>query len=77
MTECNRTDLSVSTYRELRLRAPVYIQIGKTLGDVIRLPPGLRPPRPIYLPCLCIEAKVAQMHESSTEALMKHYSPHT
>eukprot|EP00965_Chrysotila_dentata_P007221 234505-Pleurochrysis_carterae.AAC.1 len=65
LTECNRADLAVSTYCELLRRAPGHMQIKRTLGDAMRLPPGLRPRRAFYLPPLCIEAKLAQAHESS------------
>eukprot|EP00965_Chrysotila_dentata_P071314 2356940-Pleurochrysis_carterae.AAC.1 len=60
MTECNRAELAVSTFRELLDRAPGQMRIDCTLGDAMHLPPGLRPQRGLYLPALCIEAKLAQ-----------------
>eukprot|EP00965_Chrysotila_dentata_P171265 5651791-Pleurochrysis_carterae.AAC.1 len=63
MTERNRAELAVSTYRELLLRAPGCMQIDRTLGDAICPPPRLRPQRALYLPSLCIEAKLAQARD--------------
>eukprot|EP00965_Chrysotila_dentata_P116319 3845329-Pleurochrysis_carterae.AAC.2 len=39
------------------------MQIDRTVGDAVSLPPGLRPQRALYLPCLCIEAKLAQARD--------------
>eukprot|EP00965_Chrysotila_dentata_P058538 1941842-Pleurochrysis_carterae.AAC.1 len=49
------------------------MQIDWTLGDAMRLPPGLRPQRGLYLPALCIEAKLAQVNMSRTNDQLRCY----